>query len=101
MPEMVIRAKFPQPVDGGAVEKRWRARGYDCHDLNDPVGQKWNGFVHPTNELVTVVEGKLELEIGGKTCIAYPGDEVFISRNVLHSLRNIHNGRTRWMFGYD
>ncbi len=40
MPEMVIRAKFPQPVDCGAVEKSWRARGYDCHDLNDPLGQK-------------------------------------------------------------
>ena len=53
------------------------------------------------NELVTVVEGELKLEIEGKICTAGPGDEVFIPRDTVHSVKNIHNGRTRWLFGYD
>jgi|TARA_Y100000588_G_scaffold322963_1_gene355297 mannose-6-phosphate isomerase-like protein (cupin superfamily) len=101
MVEMVNRAKFPQPVDRDAVERSWRDRGYDCHTFNDPPGQQWNDFVHRTNELVTVVEGELELEIEGETCTAGPGDEVFIPRDAVHSVRNIHAGRTRWFFGYD
>ena len=101
MLEMVVRGKFPQPVDRDAVEKCWRDRGYDCHDLNDAPGQEWNGFEHSINELVTVVEGELKLEIEGETCKVGPGDEVFIPRDAVHSVRNIHNGWTRWLFGYD
>ena len=48
-----------------------------------------------------MVEGELELEIEGETCTAGPGDEVFIPRDAVHSVRNIHAGRTRWFFGYD
>lgn len=101
MPEMVVRGRFPLPVDRDAVETSWRERGYSCHSLTDPPGQEWNGFVHATNELVTVVEGELELEIGSDRCTAGPGDEVYIPRDAVHSVKNIHSGRTRWLFGYD
>ena len=66
MLEMVVRGKFPQPVDRDVVEKSWSERGYDCHDFNDAPGQEWNGFEHSMNELVTVVEGELKLEIEEK-----------------------------------
>lgn len=101
MPETVTRSKFPQPVDEAAVADSWQARGYGCHGMTDRPGQQWNGFVHATNELVTVVAGELELEIAGETCTAGPGDEVFIPRDAVHSVRNVHGGRTRWLFGYD
>ena len=101
MLEMVVRGKFPQPVDRDVVEKSWSERGYDCHDFNDAPGQEWNGFEHSMNELVTVVEGELKLEIEGEICTAGSGDEVFIPRDTVHSVRNVHNGRTRWLFGYD
>jgi quercetin dioxygenase-like cupin family protein len=51
--------------------------------------------------LLTVVEGRLELTMAGKPVSVDPGDEVFIPRDVLHSVRNIHHGTTRWLFGYD
>ena len=101
MPEMVVKDKFPQPVDYDVVAKSWRSRGYSCHSFTDPPGQQWNGFVHATNELVTVLEGELELEIGTERCTAGPGDEVFIPRDAVHSVRNIYSGTTRWLFGYD
>lgn len=101
MPETVVRAKFPQPVNRAAVAQSWKERGYSCHSFTDPPGQAWNGFVHRTNELVTVEEGRLEVTVGDETCTAGPGDEVYIPRDVVHSVKNINGGTTRWLFGYD
>jgi quercetin dioxygenase-like cupin family protein len=101
MPDIISQKKFSQPVDEAAVAASWRARGYSCHYFTDPPGQEWNGFVHTTNELVTVLEGALALTIGAEQCTAGPGDEVFIPRDAVHSVKNIHTGTTRWMFGYD
>ena len=97
----VDRQKFSAPVDSGAVASSWKARGYSCHNFTDPPGQEWNGFVHATNELLTVVEGRLELTMAGEKLQVGPGDEVFIPRDVLHSVKNVNGGTTRWLFGYD
>ncbi len=97
----VTLAKFSDPIDASLVAAEWRERGYDCHEFNDPPGQRWEDFVHRTNEVVTVLEGRLEIEIDGERLEAGPGDEVFIPKHARHSVRNIHAGRTRWLFGYD
>ncbi len=57
--------------------------------------------MHDCNELVTVVEGRLEMEVTGQTVTVEPGDEVFIPRGALHSLRNIHHATSVWLYGYD
>lgn len=100
MAELVSRARFGVPVDRATVASDWQARGYSCGLFVDPPGREWNGFVHATNELVTVVEGRLEMEIGNETLVAEPGDEVFIPSGAVHSVRNIHEGITRWLYGY-
>jgi quercetin dioxygenase-like cupin family protein len=97
----IARGRFAAPVDAAGVAKDWRSRGYSCTDFVDPPGQQWNGFVHRTNELVTVVEGRLSVEVAGATAELGPGDELFIPRDAVHSVRNAHAGRTRWLFGYD
>ncbi len=84
----VIRAKFAAPLTRNRV---------DC----DAVAREWIDFVHGCNELVTVVGGALEITVGGETCTVGPGDEVFIPRGTLHSVRNIHDATTRWLYGYD
>jgi quercetin dioxygenase-like cupin family protein len=101
MLEMVVRQKFSHPVDQSTVAASWKDRGYSCHLFTDPPGQAWNGFVHATNELVTVLDGKLELTIGDARCTAGPGDEIYIPRDAVHSVKNISDGETRWLFGYD
>lgn len=101
MTDLIIRKKFPPPVDQAAVAASWRDRGYSCHLFSDPPGQEWNGFVHAANELVSVLDGELELTIGDDRYTAGPGDEVFIPRDAVHSVRNISTGQTRWLFGYD
>lgn len=99
--EYYTKKKFAHPVDKTAVEIEWGTRGYSCSWFIDPPGQQWNDFVHACNELVTVVEGSLEMTIGGETCILNPGDEAYIPRGAMHSVRNIHSGTTRWLYGYD
>ena len=57
--------------------------------------------MHTTNELVTVIEGRLQLTVDDRSWILEPGDELFIPRGALHSVVNRHDGTTRWLFGYD
>jgi quercetin dioxygenase-like cupin family protein len=104
--DLVIKGKYPAPVDQGAVGREWAERGFDCRLFVNPPGREWNGFVHAANELVTVVEGVMlcTVEIGTvekETIRLEMGDELFIPRNAVHSVKNIHSGMTRWLFGYD
>jgi hypothetical protein len=100
MGDVFVRGKFSRPVDRGAVAADWRMRGYSCDLFVDPPGREWNDFVHGTNELVTVAEGRLEMTVGTTRIIAEPGDEVFIPRGAVHSVKNVHTATTRWLYGY-
>jgi quercetin dioxygenase-like cupin family protein len=99
--DYITRKKFSLPLNREEVSRSWNLKGYSCDMFTDPPGREWNDFVHSINELVTVVEGKLRLTIGGKEFIAEPGDEVFIPKKACHSVKNIHSGMTRWLYGYD
>ena len=101
MSDFLSKRRFPAPVDCDAVARDWEARGYSCQRFVDPPGREWNNFVHGTNELVTVAEGCLELFIGRHRIVVEPGDEVHIPKGAAHSVKNIHAGTTRWLFGYD
>ena len=93
--------KFPVPLDRDQVAHDWHQRGYSCDVFTDPPGREWNDFIHATNELVAVMEGKLKLTIDGEEIIVEPGDEVFIPKGVLHSVKNVSTSTTRWLYGYD
>ena len=101
MSDIVTRGKFPAPIDQEAVAADWRARGYSCGLFVDPPGREWNDFVDGTDELVIVQEGRLEMGVGDEAFVAEPGNENFIPKAPRHSLKNIHAGTTRWLYGYD
>ena len=101
MTDILTKHRFLAPIDPAAVRADWAARGYSCQDFVDPPGQQWRDFVHQSNELVTVVEGHLRLTVGDTTVEAAPGDEVFIPKGANHSVVNIHDAFTHWLFGYD
>lgn len=101
MDNVLSKGRFAVPVERGLVAQEWRSRGYTCDLFVDPPGRSWNDFVHANNELVAVAEGCLEVQVGDVRLIAEPGDEIFIPRGVSHSVRNIHDDTTRWLFGFD
>ncbi len=98
--DFVTRAKFPRPTSAAAVRADWKARGFSCETFVDPPGREWNDFVHATDELVTVIEGRLRCLMNGNTHDLEEGDELFIPKGVRHSVHNVHRGTTRWLFGY-
>ena len=82
------------------VSKDWAARGFSCALWVDPPGQRWEDFVHASDELVLVVEGELELEINGEISHPKTGEEVYIPAGAVHSVRNIGGTTAKWLYGY-
>lgn len=78
----------------------WGRDGYTCGHFRDAPGQVWPDFVHKTDEVVTVLKGRLELEMDGDVITVEEGDEVFIPRGMRHTVRNVHRRETRWLYGY-
>jgi quercetin dioxygenase-like cupin family protein len=55
------------------------------------------GYVAPRHthfgeEIIYVLEGELEYQIGGKTFTVKPGDVLFVPAGVVHSVKNIGRG---------
>lgn len=98
--EFVIRHRFREPVDTAVVARDWIARGFTCRAFVDPPGQEWRDFVHDEDELVTVVTGRLSIRMHNEDWELAPGDELFIPRGVVHTVRNTGGGTARWLYGY-
>ena len=86
--------------DIARVKADWSDRGFSCEVWTDPPGQVWADFVHDVDEVVMTIEGEVEFEFGGKTIRPRPGAELMIPAGVSHTVRNIGNSTSRWMFGY-
>ncbi|HDN25552.1 MAG TPA: cupin domain-containing protein [Thioploca sp.] len=101
MSDGLVHHKFSAPVESAIVATDWKARGYSCDLFTDPPGREWNDFVHNCDEVVTVLDGQLEMTVEGQHFILEPGDEVFIPRHVLHCVKNLHHATTHWLYGYN
>ena len=78
----------------------WAARGFGCDLWVDPPGQTWEGFTHPTDEVVIVVEGQMEFEFEGRVYHPEIGEELLIPAGSVHDARNIGPSTARWLYGY-
>ncbi len=87
-------------VDREKVKRDWAARGFSCDLWVDPPGRVWADFVHDTDELVMLLEGEEEFEMGGKKCRLKAGEEILISAGITHTARNVGKITSRWLYGY-
>ena len=87
-------------VNINSVRSSWQSRGFSCDIWTDPSGQTWENYTHAVDELVMVLEGDVEFEIGRKVLHPDAGDELFIPAGVLHSVRNRGKTTSRWLYGY-
>jgi mannose-6-phosphate isomerase-like protein (cupin superfamily) len=83
------------------IEREWAERGFTCDVWIDPPGRSWEDFVHDTDELVTPLNATLEIECEGEIAELKPGDEWFIPRSAVHSVRNKSNVVAYWLYGYN
>ena len=70
------------------IKQEWNSQGYTFGIFKDPPGQVWADFVHRTHELVVLAEGKIKIEIEGKSQRPQTGEEMFIPAHALHSSKN-------------
>ena len=82
------------------IAEQWHARGYSCELWIDPPGQRWENFVHDTDEIIVVLQGKMEFEVDGTVHHPEPGEELHVPAQALHSARNTGSTEARWLFGY-
>lgn len=82
------------------ISKRWAREGFSCETWVDPPDQRWEDFVHETDEMVHVIEGRIEQEVNDKAKTLAPGDEEFIPARANHSVRNIGGTTAKWLYGY-
>ena len=80
------------------IKKDWNTRGYSFRIFKDLPGQVWADFVHKTDELVVLAEGKIEIE--GESQQPPIGKEVFIPAKAKHTVRNIGKTINAWYYGY-
>jgi len=91
---------MPPVSDIEKVGSDWLARGFSCQSWTDSPGQVWADFVHDVDEVVMTIEGEVEFEFGGQVIRPQPGEELMIPAGARHTVRNIGNSTSRWMFGY-
>jgi len=87
-------------IDREKIAKDWISRGFTCDLWIDPPGERWENFLHEVDEVVMVVEGKMEFEVEGKVYQPRIGDELLIPARAIHSSRNIGNTTALWLYGY-
>src|SRR5215475_749404 len=86
--------------DRSKITADWASRGFSCDLWTDPPGQRWEDFRGATDELIMVLEGKVEFEIAGKVHLPKVGEELLIPAGAIHSAGNIGKITARWLYGY-
>jgi quercetin dioxygenase-like cupin family protein len=87
-------------LDRNQIAAAWAARGFSCDLWTDPPGQRWENFMHTTDELVSVLEGEVEFEIEGQVHRPAIGQELLIPAGKVHSARNVGTTTSLWLYGY-
>ncbi|MBP9777689.1 MAG: cupin domain-containing protein [Rickettsiaceae bacterium] len=83
------------------IKKDWANRGYSFGVFKDPPGRVWQDFTHASDELFIVVKGRVEMILDGKSSIPKIGEEIFIPRGCLHTVKNIGTTESEWFYGYN
>lgn len=77
-----------------------KACGFSCDLWIDPPNQTWENSAHPVDELVMVLQGKLELEIWGRIFYPETEEEVLIPAKATHPVCDIGVATARLYCGY-
>jgi len=88
------------PEEQLSIAEKWARDGFTCDLWIDPPGQRWENFVHASDERVIVLEGRIEMEIDGDVTNPKVGSLVRIPAGARHSVRNIGPVIARWLYGY-
>ena len=86
-------------IDQERIATDREARGFSCDLWIDAPGQQWEDFTHATDEVVIVLEGKMEFEVEGQVHRPSCGDEFHMPAGAVPA-RNGSDVTARWLYGY-
>jgi quercetin dioxygenase-like cupin family protein len=101
---MLIAGTGMAPDTAQAQQSGSRRTDLQRHDLSAPgreviqvrvefdPGYAAPRHTHPGEEIIYVLEGTLEYQIGGKVTTVKPGDVLFVPAGTIHSVKNIGSG---------
>jgi quercetin dioxygenase-like cupin family protein len=101
---MLIAGTGMAPDMAQAQQSGTRRTDLQRHDLSAPgreviqvrvefdPGYAAPRHTHPGEEIIYVLEGTLEYQIGGKVTTVKPGDVLFVPAGTIHSVKNIGSG---------
>src|SRR5437867_3578165 len=67
--QALVNGREVRLIDRKTVESKWAARGFSCGLWTDPADRRWEDFVHNMDEVVMVINGSVEFEIGDRCTI--------------------------------
>jgi quercetin dioxygenase-like cupin family protein len=77
----------------------WKGRYFHSENMTFAyyavaAGASIHEHSHPNEEVWNVIEGELEVTIGGQTQVARPGSVAVVPPNTTHSVKALSNGRS-------
>ena len=87
-------------VDTSIIKQDWQTRGYSSEIWTDPPGQVWQDYIHGVDELLMLIDGEIEVHLGGQVLRPAIGEEIFIPANEPHTVINIGSTTNYWLYGY-
>lgn len=80
---------------------RWlEEKGYAASEWQDRPGSEYRDYVHEMDEIVWLIKGEAELEMGKRAYGLRPGEGIFIPAGRPHTLRIRGTGKTVYVAGY-
>lgn len=90
----------PDRIDKAKVRNAWAAAGYTCELWVGAPHQVWHDFRHEIDERILMLDGRVLVEMQGRTILLQPGDELQIPAGIRHTVRNGSPEPVRWLYGY-
>jgi len=90
----------PDRIDKAKVRGTWAAAGYTCELWVGAPHQVWHDFRHEVDERILMLDGRVQVEMQGRTIMLLPGDELQIPAGIRHTVRNGSPEPVRWLYGY-
>ena len=87
-------------IDTSSIKKDWQTRGYSADIWTDPPGQVWQDYIHGADELLMLIDGEIEVHLGGEILRPGVGEEIFIPAHEPHTVINIGTTTNHWLYGY-
>ena len=87
-------------MDATKIRQQWESRGFSFGIFRDLPGRIWPDLSHSIDELVTLAEGQIEIEVAGLIHRPVIGEEIFIPAQAIHTVRNFGTVPNVWYYGY-